>query len=597
MSAKLGVLAAVTLVSFAGVLIVAFAGVAKLAASVTELKTLQSGLVAQAIGFEGKVNEAQLFLYRAGVASMAADKQGEQDDLQKLQAAIDGSRSVLSDIKSNTGVFTIDAKALAAVVKAFNSWAAAVTAPDNSIEAPVESVERFLDSTDDNFKALSDSIGGLHGAVRDVGANREAHGRLLARQTGMEIGGFVGTAILLIALLSILTVRSIRVPMVRLVGVIERMGTGDLGGTFEAGGGKDEISRMGSSVDQLGDGLRELVGTIKERLRSLEDAGRNLEETMTATGRAVGRINGSVGSAKGELEEQSGAVAEVSSAIEELARTIESLSSMIGEQSSVIAHSSASVEQMIATIESVSSIAERADDESGKNLEESAEGKSLIDRVSDSVASIVRYAENLNEATSVITGIAERTNLLAMNAAIEAAHAGDTGKGFAVVADEIRRLAEQASSQALDISRDLGHVSGSISEVKDAAELAVGAFGAILERARGVQDAVRGINTAMSEQREGGRQVLDGLARLRDITKEIERGSAEMAAGNGTMLDHVGRLKQATGLVVKGNEEIAKDTAEIDGAVAGQLELSKETSRLISEVRSAADRFSLADGA
>jgi methyl-accepting chemotaxis protein len=83
--------------------------------------------------------------------------------------------------------------------------------------------------------------------------------------------------------------------------------------------------------------------------------------------------------------------------------------------------------------------------------------------------------------------------------------------------------------------------------------------------------------------------------RLRDITKEIERGSSEMAAGNGSMLDHVGKLRQTTGRVVDGNEGIAKDTTEIDEAMEGQIALSRETSRLIAEVREAADKFSIKD--
>jgi len=121
-SAKLTALATITVIAFAGVLLVAFSGVGKLAQSVSELKFLQTGLVTQSIAFADRVGEAQLELYRAGTAAMARDQSGESDNLTKLQAAIDAARGILSDIKSNTGVFAIDPKALAAVVKAFDSW-------------------------------------------------------------------------------------------------------------------------------------------------------------------------------------------------------------------------------------------------------------------------------------------------------------------------------------------------------------------------------------------------------------------------------------------------------------------------------------------
>ncbi|MDP3176498.1 MAG: methyl-accepting chemotaxis protein, partial [Spirochaetaceae bacterium] len=170
-------------------------------------------------------------------------------------------------------------------------------------------------------------------------------------------------------------------------------------------------------------------------------------------------------------------------------------------------------------------------------------------------------------------------------------HAGASGKGFAVVADEIRKLAEQSTSQAKDIARDLTKVSETIMKVRAAADAAVGAFGSILDKSGALGGGVREIEKAVSEQREGGRAVLENLGRLKSLTGEISRGSREMAAGNASILEHVERLKTANVVVVRNNEEVTIGTREINEAVAGTMDLCARNTDLIAEVRAATDKF------
>jgi methyl-accepting chemotaxis protein len=449
-----------------------------------------------------------------------------------------------------------------------------------------------LDTLETHFLNLNSALVSSDVTVYGAGSAEAAEASGVSSSTTSIVLALIAAAALLIALLTAITARSITSPLVVLAALVERLGSGDLGGRSGLGG-KDEIGRMATSMDEVIADLRTLVSTVKDRVGRLKAAGQDLASTMNETGSAVIQINSNIANSSVQLKEQSASVLALSSSVEALSENVARLGAMIGSQTDVIGGSSSAVEEMIATIESVAGNAENAAEVSMRLGEKGAEGKERIEEVNEAVGAIVRYSENLTEAARLITEIADRTNLLAMNAAIEAAHAGDSGKGFAVVADEIRKLAEQSTSRSKDISLDLGRVAESIDFVRRAAAAVVESFTAILEKSEDLGGEVRSIRGAMSEQREGGRQVLEGLARLKELTGEIGAGSERMAEENSTVLAQVERLRNANAVVVANNDEITMGTKEINDAIAGTVDLTSRTADLIEEVRNATDKFAL----
>jgi methyl-accepting chemotaxis protein len=496
------------------------------------------------------------------------------DNLTSLEAGADMT-SMFADIRN-----------------AYGTFADAATKASSAMQAGKADASDLFQVAALRFDGLSAELVYLNSKVKQIAQNAAAQGRDAAAQAASVVTAVSIAMLLFVLVFVLLTVRSIAKPLTSVVRTVSKVGSGDFRvEASEKFGG--ELGEISACVDGLVVDLRCLIGTAKERLVELEKTGQGLAATMEETGAAVIQINSNIANTKGQLDEQSAAVREVSAAIDQLARSVDALSTMIASQSAVITESSASVEEMIANVESVASNAEASARASERLVAEGAEGKARIDEVGEAVAAIVRYSENLNEAARLITEIADRTNLLAMNAAIEAAHAGESGKGFAVVADEIRKLAEQSTSQGKDISTDLGRVSQAIESVRGASASAVTAFASILEKSGSLGDSVRGIGAAMSEQREGGRNVLDGLVRLKDITREISRGSEEMAVGNQAILEQVERLQNVNTVVVQNNEEISRGTKEINEAIVQTIELSSRNSALIAEVKEATDKFTI----
>ncbi len=584
------------IVMFAILFVVTQSGLGKLSDTIRQQQTIQINLTRLVGSLRNDCYSVQLSIYQAIVDQI---KQTSSAELEHSLAEADGHLSAakadMDSIGELQGVPPSVATTLNRTSEVFSIYYQAAMTTRASVKGGMSQISALfvtLDTLETHFLNLNSALVSSDVTVYGAGSAEAAEASGVSSSTTSIVLALIAAAALLIALLTAITARSITSPLVVLAALVERLGSGDLGGRSGLGG-KDEIGRMATSMDEVIADLRTLVSTVKDRVGRLKAAGQDLASTMNETGSAVIQINSNIANSSVQLKEQSASVLALSSSVEALSENVARLGAMIGSQTDVIGGSSSAVEEMIATIESVAGNAENAAEVSMRLGEKGAEGKERIEEVNEAVGAIVRYSENLTEAARLITEIADRTNLLAMNAAIEAAHAGDSGKGFAVVADEIRKLAEQSTSRSKDISLDLGRVAESIDFVRRAAAAVVESFTAILEKSEDLGGEVRSIRGAMSEQREGGRQVLEGLARLKELTGEIGAGSERMAEENSTVLAQVERLRNANAVVVANNDEITMGTKEINDAIAGTVDLTSRTADLIEEVRNATDKFAL----
>ena len=211
--------------------------------------------------------------------------------------------------------------------------------------------------------------------------------------------------------------------------------------------------------------------------------------------------------------------------------------------------------------------------------------------VNERVKEIENQSAMLQEANVAIAAIASQTNLLAMNAAIEAAHAGEAGKGFAVVADEIRKLSETSSTQSKTIGNQLNNIKDSIKEVVVASTEASAAFDSVSQKLEETDALVMHIKAAMEEQNEGSKQIIAALHSMNDSTVEVRNASTEMEEGNKMILNEVRLLQNATQVMTQSMDEMKIGARKINETGSTLNTISNKVKDSIIQIGTQVDQF------
>jgi methyl-accepting chemotaxis protein len=339
----------------------------------------------------------------------------------------------------------------------------------------------------------------------------------------------------------------------------------------------DEIGDLVSGFNAFVDKLRGIVSTLKNAQETLGGIGDELatssHEAASATAQILANIEGVRRLAANQESSTSIATTSVGSVVGGIAE----LDGLTETQAAGIAEASASIEEMIGNIGSVSSSIGHMAERFEALTRTAVDGREKQEAVAVKVGAIASQSELLLEANEVISSIASQTNLLAMNAAIEAAHAGDAGKGFSVVADEIRRLAETSAEQSKSIGAELTSIKRTIAEVVTASAESEESFKLVSSNITATDELVRQVDRAMAEQGEGSRQILEALRDMNTAAEAVRYKAQAMTQDAERARDGMSALLESTVTIRGSMDEMGAGAEQINKAAQSVSTLAEST--------------------
>ena len=246
---------------------------------------------------------------------------------------------------------------------------------------------------------------------------------------------------------------------------------------------------------------------------------------------------------------------------------------------------------MVANIASIGQTLGKTDQIIKNFVSATGDGKAALVTSNAVTQKIAEESGSLMEASNVIQHIASQTNLLAMNAAIEAAHAGEAGKGFAVVADEIRKLSEDSAMQGKTITATLKSLTAEIETLSTSSKIVEGKFNLIFELAEQVKSMSNLLTAAMKEQEHGSKEILSAIKNINIVTTEVQAGSEEMLKGGEGAAHEMHTLDELTRIITDSMNEMASGAVQINNAVQEVNTMTQKNRESIARLANEVGKF------
>lgn len=355
----------------------------------------------------------------------------------------------------------------------------------------------------------------------------------------------------------------------------------------------DEIGTTIKSFKEMIDATKNVLSSIKNVTQSLSQSGSKLAQNAHDTQEQTTALSNNLVNLTTEAANQTGHVDKTASAVNSILGNIKEFERLIDEQIASITQSSAAIQEMIASFGSLNGSVTTLSGQYSELMKSSKDGLEKQEIVESAIVKIVELAETLSNSNMMIEEIAKQTNMLAMNAAIEAAHAGDSGKGFAVVAEEIRKLAEDSADQTAQIREQVTQITNGIQEIVDANAASKANFDTIVDKIGTIDSLLSQVDQAVTEQSNAGKEVLSGLSHLSEMNSKISIASSDMSESSTHIAQTVDQLKRISNVVTESVTEMSDEVKTIDEAAATVAQITDQTTGHIEDMNSKIERFTI----
>jgi methyl-accepting chemotaxis protein len=402
------------------------------------------------------------------------------------------------------------------------------------------------------------------------------------------------TGILSIILISLKLIRSITTPLGRQIKLLSDLaeGEGDLTVRLEEHA-RDELGTIGGEFNSFLKKLTSILTIIRQGIGRVDDGSAELTGHTAETAASLSQITANVETLNNSLIEQSASITETSASVEEINKNVISFTRTIERQNIEIEQTTERITAVSRELEELESHVREASSSYETLHERSSDGQQKIGDVIQLVQTIGEKSEYLLETNRVVASIAGQTSLLAMNAAIEAAHAGQAGQGFAVVADEIRKLSESSTRQAKDIAGAIKEIKSLIDRIQEASANSEQAFDLIASQISVAGELQTKIAQMLNGQVENNRRTIEAFTTIQTVSAEIKSGSDEMTTGTQSIQEEMLRLVHQSTSAQQAVAEVKAGTDEIQAAVQAIVTLAETNKEAVNQVRAETDRFKL----